>query len=114
MATENNLWVSLLRESSKRSIVSESSCVLLGEKESGKRTLMERLCSNPCKTDNDDILSYNYFDVEEGAYEFSSKINMWSFSESIFEKSSEIIGTGNIQQKVLASFCSLFDAYRHL
>lgn len=103
MASENNLWVSLLRESSKRSLVTESTCIVLGERESGKRTLMERVCNNPCKTDNDDILSYNYFDIEEGAYEFSSKINMWSFNESIFDKSFEIVGSGNVQHKVSLS-----------
>lgn len=120
MASESNLWVSLLRESSKRAQIPESTCILLGDKESGKRTLMERLCNNVCKTEHDDILSYNYFDVEEGAFEFTSKINMWSFGESIFDKSIEILGNSNVQHKVgfvyffysmsLTFFCSYYSS----
>ena len=61
---------------------------------------MEKLCTTPCKSEDNSIVSYNYFDVEEGTYEFTTKVNLWSFGDCIVDKAFEIIGTTSAQEKV--------------
>src|SRR5687768_17439352 len=101
-----NLWTSLLRDSAKRIQAPESTCILVGDAASGKKSLLDVLCKyhekkSDGETDKKSILHFNYYDVEEGDLETSSRVNIWSFNHNMFSSGYEIIGKSNHSNKVI-------------
>lgn len=92
-AEPQNLWSSLLKESSKRFKAPEATCVFLGDIDIGKKTLLKKIVGNSTIDDDGsdrvikDILSYTFIDVEEGILDSDSlsRINLWSISNRTFE-----------------------------
>jgi predicted ATPase len=92
MSTESsaNLWSSLLKESSKRSKLPDSTCVFVGDKSVGKNAIIEKICAQTESTDAvgriKDLISYNYIDLDDGSSdaELMARINVWSFSSRTF------------------------------
>lgn len=88
-----NLWSSLLKESSKRFKAPEATCVFLGDIDIGKKTLLKKIVGNSTIDDDGadrvikDIVSYTFIDVEEGMLDSDSlsRINLWSISNRTFE-----------------------------
>ena len=93
------IWSSLLKESSKRSsmAVDKAACIIVGENDAGKSTLLGKLTSNSTSNVNEtirkqgnrvvkDVLSYGYLDVEEGLLDASylSRVNFWTMSNETF------------------------------
>lgn len=96
------LWTTLLRESSKRCAASHAACIVLGDTDVGKSTLLGKITSNSThestsgkETSNGqfgtnhkvkDVFSYGYLDVEEGFLDSSStsRVNFWGISNATF------------------------------
>ena len=77
--------------------VDKASCLIVGENDVGKSTLLGKLTSNSTSDVNEtikkqgnrvvkDVLSYGYLDVEEGLLDTSyvSRVNFWSMSNETF------------------------------
>ena len=98
------LWTSILRESSKKSQTPESTCIIVGNADSGKKSLIGEICKKQGmienRVDRKDIMSYNYFDVEEGELESAARVNVWSFDHHMFGNAFEIVGSYNFSEKV--------------
>jgi hypothetical protein len=104
MSEEINLWTSLLQESSKRSQIPESTCIIVGDPNSGKKQLLQKICNLQSSSEGIDfqkeLISYSYFDIDEGYLESISRVNVWSFDHHIFNNAFEIIGDSNKTDKV--------------
>lgn len=97
-----SLWSNLLKESSKRVRLEDSCCIFVGDVGCGKSRLTEKLCFRENSKEqlldtngyqNKEVISYNYFDVEEGISnsELASKVNLWSISNKSFDNSMETV-----------------------
>ena len=77
--------------------IDKASCVIVGENDAGKSTLLGKLTSNSTSDVNEtikkqgnhvvkDVLSYGYLDVEEGLLDTSylSRVNFWTMSNEAF------------------------------
>ena len=88
-----NLWSTFLRESSKRTQNQESTCIFVGDEHCGKRQLASVLCG--LDTDKErvtnNIVSYNYFDIDDKDLEMTTRVNTWLFQKNIFESANEIL-----------------------
>ena len=87
-----NLWSTLLKESSKRFKAPEATCIFLGDTDIGKSTLLNKIGGSTVEPDANgrmikDIISYAFIDVDEGILdsESVSRINLWSISNKTFE-----------------------------
>ena len=88
-----NLWSTLLRESSKRFKAPEATCIFCGDRGIGKSSLVSMIGGNS-NYDVDgnggiikDIISYAFLDVDEGVLDSDSvsKINVWSINNKTFD-----------------------------
>lgn len=104
MASKTNLWAEILRESSKRSKYPPSTIIFAGDVGCGKTSLVDKLCSENGSTiqaeksaakssSRMEILSYNYFNVDDGSIDSESalRVNLWSVSNNTFENAFEVI-----------------------
>lgn len=105
----NDLWGSLLRESSKRLRYPDSICIVLGDSECGKTKIVEKLCSTSTNGKNAnvsssssenasrEIMSYNYFEIDEvlANSEVPSKVGIWSIGGKCFNGALETIVRSN-------------------
>jgi dynein light intermediate chain 1 len=101
MENTENLWSSLLKESSKQSRKVDAFCVFLGDGGCGKSKVTDTLCksSNGDAKENigsdqkQEIVSFNYFDVEEGLADtiIASRVSIWSLSDNVYENLLETI-----------------------
>ena len=94
----NDLWSSLLKESSKRFKYPDATCILLGDVDCGKTKLVENLCSSSNSKDKlqsstsdsnvKEILSYSFFEVDESmaTAETPSRIGVWSINDKCFDQ----------------------------
>ena len=108
-----NLWSTLLKESSKRFKAPEATCVFLGDTGIGKSSLVQRIggSSNFDSGSNgriiSDILSYAFIDVDEGILnsESVSRINLWSIGDKTFEGCLEnVVKPGKSSERVIRLF----------
>lgn len=108
-----NLWSTLLKESSKRFKAPEATCVFLGDTGIGKSSLVQRIggSSNFDSGSNgriiSDILSYAFIDVDEGILnsESVSRINLWSIGDKTFEGCLEnVVKPGKSSERVRRLF----------
>ena len=91
---KSNLWASIMNGSSKRSKAIDATCVIFGDRDVGKGTLLGKI-GNSSTHDvmksligagsrvMKEIVSYSYVDVEEtwiSDFESISRINLWSLS----------------------------------
>lgn len=98
-----NLWSSFLRESSKRSQSQESTCIIVGDESSGKRQLLNNICSTGEVDTQDsrrDIVSYKYFDVDDKDLESTTRVNAWVFDTSVFGSAYDILRNNCKSDKV--------------
>ena len=116
-----DLWTSLLRESSKRSKYhNDSICIFLGDSDCGKTKLIDTLCTNNNVKDSSaneyvskEILSYNYFDIEDNSsLDIPSKLGIWSISDKCFNHALETVvnptKTNKVKYKLINFFYYLF------
>jgi septin family protein len=103
---ENNLWSTLLKESSKRPKQLQATCVLAGDIGSGKNSLLNKVCNNKSLSNNNgnEIISYNYLDLsDEGLsedIENVSRINIWTISDKSFDQSFDVLVNPKITDSV--------------
>jgi ATPase subunit of ABC transporter with duplicated ATPase domains len=107
--SEDNLWSSFLRESSKRSLNQEATCVIVGNSNSGKRQLVKALCSvNSADADQNakrtEMLSFNYFDIDDRYLESNARVNTWLFDNNVFGGAYDILKSSGRSDKV-SRFC---------
>lgn len=87
-----NLWSTLLKESSKRVKAPDSVCIIFGDHDSGKSSLLNKLGGDSTlggernSSTVRDIISYTYIDVDEEFLDSDSvsRINLWSISDKTF------------------------------
>jgi GTPase SAR1 family protein len=87
-----NLWSSLLKESSKRVKAPDATCIILGDYDSGKSTLLSKLGGESIlgaevnSSIIKEILLYTFIDVDEEFFDSDSvsRINLWSISDKTF------------------------------
>jgi hypothetical protein len=87
-----NLWSTLLKESSKRVKAPDATCIIFGDHDSGKSTLLNKLGGDSIlggegnSSTIRDIISYTYIDVDEEFLDSDSvsRINLWSISDKSF------------------------------
>lgn len=98
---ETNIWANFLRESSKRSQNQESTCVIVGNENCGKKTIAASICGTEIAANtHGDIVSFSYFDVEEKDLDAATRVNMWLFNTKIFNFAPEILSTAQKNEKV--------------
>eukprot|EP01038_Epipyxis_sp_PR26KG_P005039 gene5039-7030_t len=108
---ENNLWSDLLRDSSKRSQNPEATCLFLGDASCGKVELIEKICSMTNRNQSDqnlnentkEILTFNYFEVDDGLLESTSRINIYVVGDQLFRFTPELLvnATANRNDRLL-------------
>ena len=104
-----NLWSTLLKESSKRFKAPEATCVFFGDSGIGKSSLVQKI-GGSSNFDNggygrtiSDILSYAFIDIDEGILNSESvpRINLWSISDKTFEGCLEnVVKPGKSSERV--------------
>jgi hypothetical protein len=89
---KQNLWSTLLTESSKRFKAPEATCIFLGDTDVGKNTLISKIGGSVFESEVTgriikDIISYAFIDVDDGFLdsESISRINLWSINNKTFE-----------------------------
>lgn len=99
-----NLWSSFLRESSKRAQSQESTCIAVGDECSGKTQLLLRLSPSAGEPENQtfrkDIVSYKYLDVDDKDLESTTRVNVWTFDNSVFGSAYDILQSNCKSDKV--------------
>eukprot|EP01031_Cornospumella_fuschlensis_P040315 gene40315-49127_t len=81
---DENIWLSLLNQASKRSTTPEASCIVLGNLNVGKVAFFNAFAphkqvtrpANPLE-----ILNYSYYDVEDSALANPTKLHCWQLDE---------------------------------
>lgn len=90
-----SLWLSLLQQSSTRTLAPDSTCIIFGGDSSVKRVVIEALCSQASNfevdLDNLALASYSYFDLEDPLLESPVKINIWGIADRIAQGTSSIV-----------------------
>jgi hypothetical protein len=116
--TDESLWLKLLRQNSTRAVAAETTCVLVGDNDIDKRSLLSVLGqSDPMDTVDASVLSsslaelvgYDVFDVDEGALDSTTKVHFWSFDERVFQHSTEFLPpcmSNGVIQKVCRCICT--------
>ena len=120
-----NLWTSLLRESSKRSrVLPDSKVFVCGDSGCGKSTLLDKVCnpshtyaSNFANNNADDLgkkfVEYNYLELDDsmvsdsndgtGIALSSSPVHMWAYDVRAFGNNFDYMQSITKQDKVV--FC---------
>lgn len=77
-----NLWESLLRDSSKSSKLSQGTVLFVCDKtcDSFKQDLLLLLSSNNNEINRNNVLQYHYMNIEESG----NYVDLWSFDSSIW------------------------------
>lgn len=108
-----NLWSTLLKESSKRIKAPEATCIILGDHDTGKSTLLSKLGGNSILGAEGngsiikEIISYTFIDVDEEFLDpdSASRINLWSISNKTFKGCMEnVIKPGESEQVSSVSY----------
>ena len=120
---KSNIWTRFLSESSKKTTVPEAVCLLLGDNNVHKKTVIKAMCeveatatvtatttmgvvgrdqiSNTADVNEDSsFLSYNYLDVEDKHFESIVKLHFWCFEQLLFHDSLPLLKISNGLQKV--------------
>ena len=105
-ALDQNLWSTFLRESSKRSQSQEPTCSVVGDETSGaKQLLVKSLCGvssegESAVSNRRDIVSYNYFDIDDKDLESAARVNAWILDNNIFDSAFDILKSSCKSEKV--------------
>jgi hypothetical protein len=105
--THNNLWTSLLAETSKKAKVLDSSVIILGKNKSAKRQIFDAISKTKeggrlsGKSSFDFMEDYGYFEVDD-TYSDSElgKVNVWSIDNDGLNDAFEIMHVGSDIWKV--------------
>lgn len=118
---KSNIWTRFLNESSKKTTAPEAVCLLLGDRNVHKKSVIKAMyemeatatstttmgvvgrdqISNTADTNEDSsILSYNYLDVEDKNFESIVKLHFWCFEQLLFHDSLSLLKIANGLQKV--------------
>lgn len=115
---KSNIWTRFLSESSKKTSVPEAVCLLLGDNNVHKKTVIKAMyevetatttmgvagrdqISNTADVNDDSsLLSYNYLDVEDKHFESIVKLHFWCFEQLLFHDSLPLLKISNELQKV--------------
>lgn len=107
MASSNlvvtNLWESFLRESSKRAHIPESTCIIVGDSFSGKKSMLASLAAlSEDANSYHEIAKYNFFEIEESYFEGgTAKVGLWAMDEMLFDESQKIFEISQLLDKVI-------------
>lgn len=104
---QESLWLKLLRQSSTRATTAETTCVVIGDANAGKRSLLAQLGLNgrtpASETQTEapipsliEMANYDFLDVEHEALASSSKVHLWSFDDRLFSHSLELLPRGAV------------------
>lgn len=92
-----SLWLSLLQQSSTRTMAPDSTCIIFGGDSSVKRVVIEALCSQASNYEVDldslALASYSYFDFEDPLLESPVKVNIWGIADRIIQGTNNIVQT---------------------
>ena len=102
----DNLWSSLLRETSKKPKALHLSCCILGDCIASKKKIIDVLCPNSSVElfgqTSDLVESYGYIDNDESLESETGTANVWSFNEAYFDSAKELQFENNSNQRVRA------------
>eukprot|EP01039_Chlorochromonas_danica_P007059 gene7059-7807_t len=83
--SQDNLWLKLLNQTSKRSSTLESTCIVVGDRDVGKTCFVDALAQQPHSPSTDqpslDLINYNFVDLEDSSIGVPSKINLWQVDQ---------------------------------
>jgi hypothetical protein len=101
--TMDNLWLNLLKQATTKTIVSESACIILGDKDSGSSQLMASLTysetSDPA-IHFVEMASYSTLEVDESSTELSTKVHFWSLDERMLKSAIDLVKIRNLDNRV--------------
>lgn len=109
---ETDIWGSFLANTSKRVQNEHGTCVMIGDKQSGKTDLLLKLCAdknlsmqaeeeeegelavkNELALAQKELLSYDYFYIDDDDDTTDdSRVNVWCFNDHMFEHGFDIVG----------------------
>lgn len=97
-ATEDSLWLRLLRESSSRTAAPEATCLVVGDDIADKKTLLSALAPPAFNLDTFhsplekiELITNLYFEIDDNGLEAPAKINMWGFDSKVFPHAVELV-----------------------
>jgi hypothetical protein len=118
---KSNLWTRFLSESSKKTTAPEAVCLLLGDNNVHKKTVIkamyeveatttttttmgvvgrDQISNTPDVNEDSSFLSYNYVDVEDKHFESIVKLHFWCFEQLLFHDSLPLLKISNGLQNV--------------
>ena len=112
-----NLWSTLLNETSRKPQLLDATCFIFGDCAKIKRCLADKLCATkgvadaifdplpgvavPSEICLEFVEIYNYFEIEEGLTDSElGKVNVWSINEHCFDYSLDIVTDPEITNRV--------------
>lgn len=111
MNQNESLWLKLLTQSSTRTITPESTCIVLGDNGSGKRSLVSSLCKSDTSEHSLswlEIATYNFFEVDDPAFQSPTKINLWAIDERLIKYTSDLLMGKDLQNIRVGFIISYF------